>query len=175
MECAWGTIGLLVLAGTTFMACVIALTLSILPQVLDRRRSQGRTAFLRAQLLHQLSHLPQYLQERDRSLPLEHRDTLDDWCHMAQHAALLDMEEWTSVLQVQSMLMTARNRPAFTKRESRVAQQLIDHLASVLRTHASNDLRQGHWWKRIPSSRKTRPTGIGSVMDQSFKLRDTVG
>jgi hypothetical protein len=85
------------------------------------------------------------------------------------------MEEWTTVLQMQSLLMTARNRPAFTKRESRVAQQLIDHLASVLRTCASNDLRQGQWWTRILSSRKTRTTAVGRVMDQSFKLRDTVG
>ena len=170
-ECALGTTGLLALAGTTTMACGIALTLGILPLVLEWRRSWVRSAFLRAQLLHQLSHLPQYLQERNRPLPPEHREVLDGWCHIAQHAGLLPMEEWTSVLRTQSMLMSARNRPSFTKRESRMAQQLVDHLASMLQTHASNDLCQGIWWKKILLSRNTHTTPAGSMMDRSFELR----
>ena len=174
MECALGTIGLLALAGTTFMACGVALALGVLPQILERRRAHVRAAFLRAQLLHQLSNLPQFLQERDRTLALEHRDILDEWCCMAQQAALLELEEWTSVLRTQALLMTARNRPSFTKRESRVAQQSIHQTASVLRMYASERLRPVIRWKSIFSSGNAHTTAIGPVMDQSFKLRDTV-
>ncbi len=175
MECALGTIGLLALAGTTFLTGGIALALGVLPQILERRRAHVRAAFLRAQMLHQLNSLPQFLQERDRPLSFEHRDILDEWCCMAQHAALLEIEEWTSVLRTQALLMTARNRPSFTKRESRIAQQSIDQTASVLRTYASDRLRPDVWWKRILSRGKARTTAIGPVMDQSFKLRNTVG
>jgi hypothetical protein len=175
MECALGTIGLLALAGTTLMTCGVALVLGLLPQILERRRTHVRAAFLRAQLLHQLSSLQQFLQERDRALALEHRDILDEWCCMAQHAALLEIEEWTSVLRTQALLMTARNRPSLTKRESRVAQQSIDQTASVLRAYASDRLRPDVWWKSILPSGKAHTTAIGPVMDQSFKLRNTVG
>lgn len=175
MECALGTIGLLALAGTTFMTCGVALALGVLPQILERRRAHVRAAFLRAQLLHQLSILPQFLQERDRTLALEHRDILDEWCCMAQQAALLELEEWTSVLRTQALLMTARNRPSFTKRESRVAQQSIYQTASVLRTYASDRLRADVSWKSIFSSGNAHTIAIGPVMDPSFKLRDTVG
>ena len=172
MECALGTIGLLALAGTTFMTCGVALALGVLPLILERRRAHVRAAFLRAQLLHQLSILPQFLQERDRPLAFEHRDILDEWCCIAQHAALLELEEWTSVLGTQALLMTARNRPSFTKRESRVAQQSIAQTASVLRAYASD---RKVWWKSILSSGKAHTTAIAPVMDQSFKLRNTVG
>lgn len=175
MECALGTIGLLALAGTTFMTCVVALALVVLPQIRERRRAHVRAAFLRAQLLHQLSILPQFLQERDRHLALEHRDILDEWCCMAQQAALLEIEEWTSVLRTQALLMTARNRPSFTKRESRVAQQSIDQTASVLRAYASDRARPDVWWKSGVSSSTAHTAGIGPVMDQSFKLRNTIG
>lgn len=175
MECALGTIGLLVLAGTTFMTCGVALALGVLPQILERRRADVRAAFLRAQLLHQLSSLPPFLQERDRPLALEHRDIVDEWCCMAQQAALLEIEEWTSVLRTQALLMTARNRPSLTKRESRVAQQSIDQTVSVLRTYASERLRQDVWWKNLLSRGKAHTTAIGPVMDQSLKLRNTVG
>jgi hypothetical protein len=175
MECGFGTIGLLILAGMTFVACGVALVVGVLPQVLERHRSHVRAAFLRTQLLSQLCTLPQFLQERDRPLPLEHRDILDEWCCMAQQAALLEIEEWTNVLRIQALLMTARNRPSFTKRESRVAQQSIDQTASVLRTYASDKLRPKSWWRRILLSGNAHTTALRPVMDQSFKLPDTVG
>jgi hypothetical protein len=175
MECVFGTIGLLAVAGTTLAACGVALTLAVLPQLREQRRSHERAVFLRLQLLHYLNILPQYLQERDRSLSLEHRDILDEFYCMAQHASLLEMEEWTSVLQVQALLMTARNRPSFTKREARVAQQSIDHAVAVLRAYAADELRQRVWWKKMLPSRNTRPAAVRPSMDPSFTLRDTVG
>jgi hypothetical protein len=175
MECALGTIGLLALAGMTFLTCGVALTLGVLPQILERRRVQVRAAFLRAQLLYQSSILPQLLQERDRPLPLEQRDILDEWCCMAQHADLLEIEEWTSVLRTQALLMTARNRPSFTKRESRIAQQSIGQTTSVLRAYASRQLRPKAWWKSILSRGKAHATATGPVRDQSLELRNTEG
>lgn len=176
MECVFGTIGLLAVAGTTLAACGVALTLAVLPQLREQRRSHERAVFLRLQLLHYLNILPQYLQERDRSLSLEHRDILDEFYCMVQHASLLEMEEWTSVLQVQALLMTARNRPSFTKREARVAQQSVNHAAAVLRTYAADGLRQCVWWKKILPSRNTRPAAaVRPTMDPSLTLRDTVG
>jgi hypothetical protein len=174
MECGVGTIGLLIMAGTTLMACGIALVVGVAPQVLERHRSHVRAAFLRAQLLHQLSILPHFLQERDRSLALEHRDILDEWCCLAQQAALLEIEEWTSVLRTQALLMTARNRPSLTKRESRVAQQSVDQTASVLRSYVSVRVRQRVWWKSVFSTGNTHTAAVGTVMDQSLKFRDTV-
>ncbi len=161
MECAFGTIGLLAVAVTTLLACGMALTLAVLPQVLERRRAHERAAFLRAQLLHHLNLLPPFLQERDRPLPIEHRDMLDEWCRFAQHASLLEMKEWTSVLRAQAALMMARNRPSFTKREARVAQQSIDHTAAVLRAYASDELRRNIWWKNFLPRRTIRPSPSG--------------
>lgn len=175
MECAFVTIGLFSVAGAALVACVLALMLGVLPQIFAGRRAHERAAFLRAQLLHQLSILPQFLQERDRPLPVEHRDVLDDGCCLAQQASLLEMEEWTSVLRVQALLMSARNRPSFTKREARLAQQAIDHTAAVLRTYAADGLHRSVWWKTILSSRRARPSAIGPAMDRPFRLRDTVG
>ncbi|WP_447985773.1 hypothetical protein [Nitrospira sp. Nam74] len=172
IECALGSIGLLVLTAMTFMACGVALALGIFPQILERRRAHVRAAFLRAQLLHQLSILPQFLHVRDRPLALEHREILDEWCRLAQHAALLEIEEWTSVLRTQALLMTARNRPSFTKRESRVAQQSIDQTASVLRTYASDRLRPGAWWKSILASDNAHSSRFRAEMDHSLKLRN---
>lgn len=175
MECVFGTIGLLAVAATTLAACGVALTLAVLPQLREQRRSHERAVFLRLQLLHYLNILPQYLQERDRSLSLEHRDILDEFYCIVQHASLLEMEEWTSVLQVQALLMTARNRPSFTKREARVAQQSINHAAAVLRAYAADGLRQCVWWKKMLPSRNTRPSAVRPSMDPSLTLRDTVG
>lgn len=174
MECALGTIGLFALACTTVMACVVALALAVLPQILERRRACVRSAFLRAQLLHQLSSLPHFVQERDRPLAVEHRDVLDEWCCLAAHAALLETEEWISVLRTQALLVTARNRSSLTKRESRVAQQAIDQTASVLRTYVSDRLHQDVWWKSMLSNGKVHTTPLGPVMDPSFKFRNTV-
>jgi len=175
MECAFGTIGLLAMAGTTLAACVVALTLAVLPQLREHRRSHEQAAFLRLQLLHYLNILPQYLQERDRPLSLEHRDILDEFCGMAQQTSLLEMEEWTSVLRIRATLMTARNRLSFTKREARVAQHAVDHAAVVLRTYASDGMRQGIWWKIIWTTRKAGSTAVRSSMDRPLTLRDTVG
>jgi hypothetical protein len=107
-------------------------------------------------------------------LALEHREILDEWCCLAEHAALLEIEEWTSVLRTQALLMMARNRPSFTKRESRVAQQSIDLTASVLRTYASDRLRPDAWWKSILPSGNANSTRLGAGMDQSLKLRNIV-
>ena len=167
MECVLGTIGLLALAGTTFMTCTVSLALGVLPQILERRRLHVRAAFLRAQLLHKLSSLPPSLQERDRPLALEHRDILDEWCCTAQHAALLEIDEWTSVLRTQALLMTARNRPSLTKRESRVAQQSIAQTASVLGTYTADQLRLKVWWKSLLSTGKRHATAATPVMDQT--------
>ncbi len=175
MECAFVTVGLFAVAGAAFAACVVALVLSVLPQVFTRRRAHERAAFLRAQLLHQLSILPQFLQERDRPLPVEHRDVLDDGCCLAQHASLLEMEEWASVLRMQALLMSARNRPSFTKREARLAQQAIDHTAAALRSYAADAVHRSAWWKSMLSSRRARPSAIGPVMDRSLTFRDTPG
>ena len=175
MECAFFTIGLFALAGAACAACVVALMLSVLPQIFAGRRAHERAAFLRAQLLHQFSILPQFVQERDRPLPLEHRDVLDDCSYLAQQASLLEMEEWTSVLRVQALLTNARNRPSLTKREARLAHQAIDHAAAVLRTYAADDLHRGPWWKTVFSSRRARPTALGPAINQPFTLRDTVG
>jgi len=175
MECTFVTIGLFAVAGAALAACVVALVLGLLPQLFARRRADERAAFLRAQLLHHISILPQFLQERDRPLPVEHRDVLDDGCCLAQHASLLEMEEWASVLRMQALLMTARNRPSFTKREARLAQQAIDHTAEVLRTFAAADLHRSAWWKSILSSRRGRPSAIGPAMDRSLMFRDTPG
>ena len=173
IECALGSIGVLVLAAMTLMTCGVALALGIFPHVLERRRAHLRAAFLRAQLLHQLSILPQFLHVRDRPLALEYREILDEWCRLAQHAALLEIEEWTSVLRTQALLMTARNRPSFTKRESRVAQQYIDQTASVLRTYTSDRLRPGAWWN-ILASNNSHSSRSGAEMDHSLKLRNIV-
>ena len=175
MECAFGTIGLLAMAGTTLAACVVALTLAVLPQLREQHRSHERAAFLRLQLLHYLNILPQYLQERDRSLSLEHRDILDEFCGIAQHASLLEREEWTSVLRIHAALMTARNRLSFTKREARIAQTAINHAAVVLKTYAYDELRQGVWWKTIWTVRKSGPSAVRPSMDQALTLRDTMG
>jgi hypothetical protein len=173
-ECGVGMIGVLVLAGTTLVACGVALLVGILPQVLERRRSHVRAAFLRAQLLNQLGTLSEFLQERDRALPLEYRDIFDEWCCMAQHAALLEIEEWMSVLRTEAVLKTARNRPSFTKRESRVAQQSVDQTVFVLRTYASDKLRSGSWWKNILQRDNAHTTRIEAAMSESIKLRDTL-
>ena len=175
MECAFGTIGLLAIAGTTLAACVVALTLAVLPQLREQRRSHERAVFLRFQLLHYLTILPQSLQERDRSLSLEHRDILDEFCGIAQQASLLEMEEWTSVLRIHAVLMAARNRLSFTKREARIAQTTIDHAAVVLKTYASDGLRQGVWWKTIWTIHKASPSALRPSMDRPLTLRDTVG
>jgi hypothetical protein len=174
MECVFGTIGLLAVSATTLAACGVALALAVLPQLREQRRSHERAGFLRLQLLHYLNILSQYLQERDRSLPLEHRDALDEYCCLAQHASLLGMEEWTSVLRAQAILMTARNRPSFTKREARVAQQSLDHAAAVLRAYAADALRQRVWWKKILSSHNVRPSAVRPSMDRPLTLRDTI-
>ena len=174
MECVFGTIGLLAMAGTALAACGVALTLAVLPQLREQRRSHERAAFLRLQLLHYLGILPQYLQERDRSLSLEHRDILDEFSCMMQHASLLEMEEWTSVLQAQARLMMARNRPSFTKREARAAQRSVDHAAAVLQAYAADGWRQHVWWKKMLPSRNARLAAVRSSMDQSFTLRNTV-
>jgi hypothetical protein len=174
MECALGTIGLLALAGMTFMTCGVALTLGVLPQILERRRVQVRAAFLRAQLLSRLCTLPEFLKERDRPLPLEYRDILDEWSCMAQHAALLGIEEWMSVLRTEAVLRTARTRPSFTKRESRVAQQSVDQTVFALQTYASDKLRSGSWWKNILLTGNAHTTRIEAAMGESVKLRDTL-
>jgi hypothetical protein len=175
MECMFGTIGLFAVAGTTLAACGVALALAVLPQLREQRRSHERAVFLRLQLLHYLNILPQSLQERNRSLSLEHRDILDEFCCMAQQSSLLEMEEWTSLLRIHAALMTARNRLSFTKREARVAQHAIDHAAVVLRTHASDGLRQGVWWKTIWTTRKAGSIAVRPSMDRPLTLRDTVG
>ena len=175
MDCVFGTIGILAVAITTLLACGVALTLALLPQAREHRRLQERAAFLRIQLLHHLDLLPPFLQERDRLMPIEHRDMLDEWCCFAQHASLLEMGEWTSVLQAQATLMTARNRSSFTKREARIAQQSIDHAAAVLRAYASDEGRRTFWWKKFHSSRNNHPTSLGSSINRSLKLRDTAG
>jgi hypothetical protein len=173
-ECGAGMIGVLVLAGTTLVACGVALLIGILPQVLERRRSHVRAAFLRAQLLSRLCTLPEFLKERDRPLPLEYRDILDEWSCMAQHAALLGIEEWMSVLRTEAVLRTARTRPSFTKRESRVAQQSVDQTVFVLQTYASDKLRSGSWWKNILLTGNAHTTRIEAAMGESVKLRDTL-
>jgi hypothetical protein len=175
MECTFVTIGLLAFAGTTLAACGVALTLAVLPQLREQRRSHERAVFIRLQLLHYLDILPQYLQERDRSLSLEHRDILDEFHCLVQQASLLEMEEWTSVLRAQAVLMMARNRPSLTKREARIAQRSVDHAAAVLRTYASGELGQRIWWKKILPSRKAQPTAVRPSMDQPLTLRDTAG
>lgn len=173
-ECGVGTIAVFVLAGTTLVACGVALLVGVLPQVLERHRSHVRAAFLRAQLLNQLCALPEFLHERHRPLPLEYRDILDEWCCMAQHAALLEIEEWMSVLRTEAVLKTARNRPSFTKRESRVAQQSIDQTVFVLRTYAADKLRWGSWWKNILQRGNAHTTRIEAAMSESVKLRGTL-
>jgi len=175
MECTFVTIGLLAFAGTTLAACGVALALAVLPQLREQRRSHERAVFIRLQLLHYLDILPQYLQERDRSLSLEHRDILDEFHCLVQQASLLEMEEWTSVLRAQAVLMMARNRPSLTKREARIAQRSVDHAAAVLRTYASGELGQRIWWKKILPSRKAQPTAVRPSMDQPLTLRDTPG
>jgi hypothetical protein len=175
MDGMLSTIGLFAMAGATVAACVVALILGVLPQVLERRRGDRRAAFLRAQLLHRLTILPPYLRERDRSLPLEHRDILDEFCCLAQHASLLELEEWTSVLRTQGLLMMARNRPSFTKREARTTQHTIDHCASVLRAYGSAEVRIGAGWKNALLNRRAQPPAPVPSLDHSMKLRDTAG
>ena len=174
MECAFGTIGLLALSVTTFAACGVALALTVIPQIREQRRSHERVAFLRLRLLYYLDMLPQYLQERDRALSIEQRDVLDEFCALAQHASLLEMEEWTSVLRTQATLMTARNRPAFTKREARLAQQSVDQALAALRSHlAAPVMRRGAWWTYLVSRGSLRPSRIRPSMNQPITLRDT--
>ena len=146
MECLSGTIGLLILAGTIFVTCSVTLTLALVPQFQERRRSVERAAFLRAQLLHQLDILPSYLQERDRALSIDQRDILDAFCCLAQQTSLLEIDEWDSVLRVHALMMTSRNRPSFSKREARLAQQAIHHAKAVHRAGSNTTPRQ------IPSS-----------------------
>jgi hypothetical protein len=175
MECLSGTIGLVVLAGTTVMACGVALTLAILPRFQERRRSVERAAFLRAQLLHQLDILPSFLQERDRALTIEQRDILDAFCCLAQQASLLDIDEWDSVLRVDALMMTARNRPSLSKREARLAQQAVHHAKAVLQRHDSEAVRQDLSWTRIFAGHRRRKTVRKSSPTRSFNLRETIG
>lgn len=174
MECMSGTIGLLTLAGTIVVASGTALTLAAVPYIRERRRSFERAAFLRAQLLHQLEILPSYFQERDRSLSIEQRDILDAFDCLVQQTHLLEMDEWHSLLRVQATLMTARNRASYSKREARIAQQLIHQAKSTLAPHVMEQ-RQKISWKSLFNGMLRRRTPNELTVDRSLKLRQTAG
>ena len=175
MECLSGTIGLLILAGTIFVTCSVTLTLALVPQFQERRRSVERAAFLRAQLLHQLDILPSYLQERDRALSIDQRDILDAFCCLAQQTSLLEIDEWDSILRVHALMMTSRNRPSLSKREARLAQQAIHHAKGVLQRHDSDAVRQDLSWTRIFAGHRRPRTVRKSSPNRSFNLRETIG
>lgn len=174
MECMSGTIGLLTLAGTIVVASGTALTLAVVPYIRERRRSFERAAFLRAQLLHQLEVLPLYFQERDRSLSIEQRDILDAFGCLAQQIHLLEMDEWDGLLRVQAILATARNRASYSKREARIAQQLIQQAKAALALRVVEQ-RQRISWKSLFNGMLRRRTPSELTVDRSLKLRQTAG
>jgi hypothetical protein len=174
MECMPGTIGLLTLAATIVVASGTALTLAAVPYIRERRRTFERAAFLRAQLLHQLETLPLYFQERDRSLSIEQRDILDEFASLVQQTHLLEMDEWDSLLRVQATLLTARNRASYSKREARIAQQLIQHAKAALAFHGAEQ-SQRISWKSLFTGMLRRRTQNELPVDRSLKLRQTAG
>lgn len=165
-----GTIGLLALAGTILAACGTAVALAVIPHVRERRRSVERAAFLRAQLLHQLEILPSYLQERDRALSLDQRDILDVLSGFVQQAHVLEVDEWDCLLRVHAILLTARNRPSYSKREARIAQQLVQHAKTILHNRTM-ELHERRSWKHLLVG--TRRRTLSSAVDPSLKLRQT--